>query len=209
MNMNNKIYFLYQQLYEKYGISPEAVKARDLKQQLLRFEQLLACSDVEMDDSILDVGCGSGELLSYMRKIGLNGEYCGVDFIKEFVEHGNNFFKKDTASNFIQIDIENDDIPKSFDWVILSGVFNDLRDDSEMFFYSTLDKMFKSSTKGIVFNSLTKYVDYEDNNLFYTYPDKVMRYCLENFSKYIVLKTNYQLKKDTIPFEYSLCVYKK
>ena len=78
-----------------------------------------------------------------------------------------------------------------------------------MFFYSTLDKMFEASTKGIVFNSLTKYVDYEDNDLFYTYPDKVMKYCLENFSKYIVLKTNYQLKKDTIPFEYSLCVYRK
>jgi len=209
MNMNNKIYLLYQQLYEKYGISPEAVKARDSKQQQLRFEHLFACSDVQEDDSILDIGCGSGELLNYMRKIGLNGEYCGIDFIKEFVEHGNNFFKNDRASSFVQIDIENDDIPKSFNWVILSGVFNDLRDDSEMFFYSTLDKMFEASTKGIVFNSLTKYVDYEDNDLFYTYPDKVMKYCLENFSKYIVLKTNYQLKKDTIPFEYSLCVYRK
>lgn len=37
----------------------------------------------------------------------------------------------------------------------------------------------------------------------------VMKYFLENFSKYAVVKTNYQLKKDTIPFEYSLCVYKK
>ena len=58
---------------------------------------------------ILDIGCGSGELLNYMRKIGLNGEYCGIDFIKEFVEHGNNFFKNDRASSFVQIDIENDE----------------------------------------------------------------------------------------------------
>ena len=74
MNMNNKIYLLYQKLYEKYGISPEAVKARDSKlTTIFRFEHLFACSDVQEDDSILDIGCGSGELLNYMRKIGLNG----------------------------------------------------------------------------------------------------------------------------------------
>ena len=209
MNMNNKIYTLYQELYQKYGVSPEAVKARDSEQQQLRFKYLLSCSNIDLNESILDIGCGSGELLDYLRKNGINGQYCGVDFIKEFIEHGNIFYKKDVDSKFIHLDIVNDHIPKPYDWVVLSGVFNDLRDDSEMFFYSTLDKMFEASSRGIMFNSLSKYVDYEDENLFYTYPDKVMKYCLENFSKYVVVKTNYQLKKDTIPFEYSLCVYKK
>ncbi len=207
--MNDKIYLLYKQLFEKYGVSPNAVKARSVEQQELRFKYLLSCADIETNDSILDVGCGSGELLKYLRKNQLNGLYCGVDFIKEFIDYGNHLYKKDKNSKFIQMDIVKDNFNESYDWVLLSGVFNDLREDSEKFFYSTIDKMFESSNKGIVFNSLTKYVDYEDENLFYTHPDKVMKYCIQKLSGYVVIKTNYQLKKDTIPFEYSLCVYKK
>ena len=33
-------------------------------------------------------------------------------------------------------------------------------------------------------------------------------FCIKNLSKYIILKTNYQLKKKTIPFEYSMAVFK-
>ncbi len=209
MNMNNNIYSLYKKLYKKHGISPEAVKARDSEQQKNRFEYLLSCAQIKKNDSILDVGCGSGEMLSFLRKNKLKGFYCGVDFVDEFVEHANHAYKKDLKAKFIKMNITNEEFEESYDWVLLSGVFNDLREDSEVFLYSTIEKMFKASNKGIIFNSLTKYVDYEDENLFYSYPDQVIKYCFENLSKYIVLSTNYQLKENTIPFEYSLCVYKK
>ena len=55
--------------------------------------------------------------------------------------------------------------------------------------------MYKIANKGIAFNSLSKYVDFEDESLYYTYPDKTLKYCIENLSKFTVLKTNYQLKK--------------
>ena len=207
--MNNKIYSLYKELYKKHGVSPEAVKARNSAQQKNRFEYLLSCAQIQKNDSILDVGCGSGEMLNYLRINEYKGFYCGVDFLSEFVEHANDIYKKDKKSKFIEMDVTTENFTESYDWVMLSGVFNDLREDSEVFFYSMIEKMFKASNKGIIFNSLTKYVDYEDENLFYTYPDKVIKYCFENLSKYIVLNTNYQLKEKTIPFEYSLCVYKK
>ena len=69
--------------------------------------------------------------------------------------------------------------------------------------------MYDTANKGIAFNSLSKYVDYEDESLYYTYPDKTLKYCIENLSKYTILKTNYQLKENTIPFEYSVSVFKK
>ena len=69
--------------------------------------------------------------------------------------------------------------------------------------------MYEVCNKGIVFNSLSKYVDYEDKLLYYTYPDLTLKYCIENLSKYTIINTNYQLKKDTIPFEYSICVFNK
>ena len=71
-----------------------------------------------------------------------------------------------------------------------------------------LTKMFKACRKGIIFNSLSKYVDFEDKSLFYSHPDKIFKFCVQNLSKYIILKTDYQLKKGTIPFEYTMCVKK-
>jgi hypothetical protein len=75
--------------------------------------------------------------------------------------------------------------------------------------HKLIKKMYLSSKKGIVFNGLNKYVDYEDKKLFYSYPDKILKYCINNLSKYVILKTNYQLKKNTIPFEFSVAVFKK
>ena len=93
--------------------------------------------------------------------------------------------------------------------MILSGLFNDKTKNSEKFMYKIIKKMFLSSRKGIVFNGLSKYVDYEDKKLFYNYPDKILKFCISNLSKYVVLKTNYQLKNNIIPFEYSIAVFKK
>ena len=74
--------------------------------------------------------------------------------------------------------------------------------------YRIIKKMFISSKKGIVFNSLSKHVDFEDKTLFYTYPEKILSFCIKKLSKFVVLKTDYQLKKGIIPFEYTICVKK-
>ena len=66
--MDDKIKNLYQSLFEKFGVSPEAVKARDAKQQYLRFKHLIDLAEINQEDSVLDIGCGSGELLTYLRK---------------------------------------------------------------------------------------------------------------------------------------------
>ena len=57
-----------------------------------------------------------------------------------------------------------------------------------------LTKMFWPVER-IIFNSLSKYVDFEDKTLFYSYPDKIFKFCVQNLSRYVILKTDYQLKK--------------
>ena len=116
---------------------------------------------------------------------------------------------KNSKIKFLKLDIDKKQFPKNYDWFVLSGLFNDKDKNSEKFMIKTITKMFKASNKGIAFNSLSKYVDYEDKKLFYSKPDKIFKYCIENLSKYVILKTNYQLKKNTIPFEYTMAVFKK
>ena len=99
--MDENIQSLYQNLYNTYGISPEAVKARDSSQQEMRFTHLLSVSELKKDDSVLDVGCGSGEFLKYLRGLNYNGEYCGIDFVEDFITYGNKKFKNDSNVSFV------------------------------------------------------------------------------------------------------------
>ena len=192
--MKNNIFYLYKNLYKKYGFSPCSVKARDTKQQYLRFKHLISLIDIKKNDKVLDVGCGLGDLSDYLKKIDINCKYHGIDFIDEFIQTAREEYG-DKRTRFSKLDIFRSKLPKNYDWLILSGLFNDKTKNSEKFMNKIIKKMFFSSKKGIVFNGLNKYVDYEDKKLFYNYPDKVLKFCINNLSKYVILKTNYQLKK--------------
>ena len=135
--------------------------------------------------------------------------YTGLDFLENFVNISSKKYKKDKKAKFLKLNIKSQTIQKKYDWVLLSGTFNDKHKDSKKDMLKILIKMFKSCRKGIVFNSLSKYVDYEDEKLFYTYPDKIFSFCVKKLSKYVILITDYQLKKGVIPFEYTMCVKKK
>jgi SAM-dependent methyltransferase len=206
--MKNKIFILYKDLYKKFGVSPSSVKARNTNQQNLRFKHLLNLIEIKKNDKVLDVGCGLGDLSYYLKKNKISCNYLGVDFVEEFI-HAATTLYGNNKTKFLKFDIDKNKFPKNYDWLILSGLFNDKTKNSEKFMYKIIKKMFLSSKKGIVFNGLTKYVDYEDKKLFYNYPDKILKFCINNLSKYVVLKTNYQLKKNIIPFEYSIAVFKK
>jgi len=206
--MKNNIFYLYKSLYKKFGISPGSVKARDAKQQYLRFKHLISLVDIKRNDKILDVGCGLGDLSNYLKKNKIYSKYHGIDFIEEFIQAAKNTYG-DKRTRFSRMDIYKDKFPSDCDWLILSGLFNDKTKNSEALMFKIIKKMFYSAKKGIVFNGLNKYVDYEDRKLFYNYPEKILKYCINNLSKYVILKTNYQLKKNTIPFEFSVAVFKK
>ena len=207
--MSKKIHSIYKDLYLKYGDNIASVKSRNQKQQYVRFKYLINCINFKKNESLLDVGCGLGDLAGYLKKNKIECNYLGIDFVDNFINTASKKYSKDQKTKFLKMDIEKDAFPKNYDWLLLSGLFNDKDKNSYKFMIKIITKMFKASKKGIVFNNLTKYVDYENKTLFYTYPDKIFRYCVTNLSRYIVLKTNYQTKKGTIPFEYTMAVYKK
>lgn len=198
---------LYKGLFLKHGDSPYAIKARDKKQQYKRFANLIRCCDLKKGDTVLDLGCATGELYEFLKKYKIK-KYCGVDFVDMFIKTAKKKYSKNKKLKFIQLDFEKKNIPKGFDWVFLSGTFNDKKKNSKAFMKKTLIKMFKTSKKGIVFNSLSTHVDYRDKELFYSSPEETLNFCVKNLSKYFIIRSDYQLKKNTLPFEYSMCIKK-
>ena len=70
------------------------------------------------NSKIYDVGCGFGDLYTFLNKKKIKFDYTGLDINKNFLE-----FARKKNARFIQFDLRKDKIPKA-DWIISSGVFN-------------------------------------------------------------------------------------
>ena len=205
--MTNKIKNYYAELFKKHGNSPAAVQHISTEDQYKRFDVL--CSDISKNTSIIDVGCGLGDMLSYLRAKGFQGKYLGLDFVNEFIQHNKKFFNADLKANFMIFDILKDEFPKGYEQIILSGVFNNIIDNNEYFAKTTLQKMFNASTKQISFNMMSTYVDYTNDNLFYYNPLDIFDFCKRNLSKHLLLKHDYGLGQNQYPYEFSIFVRKE
>jgi cyclopropane fatty-acyl-phospholipid synthase-like methyltransferase len=147
----------------------------DSASEYRRFDVLLDAVDLN-GMSLLDVGCGIGDLYHYL----VTGHktqvmYTGVDLLEAMIERAKNRFPE---ANFITEDLtENDPFgPESFDVVFCSGVFNLKIGDHDRFARTMLPILAKLSRKFLVFNML--HTDSPDRNSRYCYfdPDDVVRW---------------------------------
>jgi len=196
----------YKKLLTLHGYSPKSLQWSCKDTQHKRFELLTQISPTLT--SVLDVGCGFGDLFSYLKeKKKISGNYIGIDFVESFIKAATSIHGDSPNASFLVCDIEKDPYPTRCDFALLSGVFNNKRQDNEIFMFKTLEKMFRAVKKGIAFNALTHYVDYFDKELFYSDPLKVFDFCKRNLSRKMTLKNDYLLKKDSIPYEYTVYIY--
>jgi SAM-dependent methyltransferase len=89
------------------------------KTQEARFNALLAVDDLK-NKSILDLGCGLGCLYGYLKEIGWNGEYTGMDILDMMVKGARNRFP---GVDFEKRDILLDPPRRQWDYIFISGIF--------------------------------------------------------------------------------------
>ncbi len=87
-----------------------------------RFDVLIEEVDLE-GRSLLDVGCGLGDLLTHLRNGGIEVDYTGVDLLERMVAAAK---KRNPSGQFVQADLftANPFPPRSFDVVFCSGTLN-------------------------------------------------------------------------------------
>src|SRR3989442_4946352 len=76
--------------------------------------------------SVLEVGCGRGDLLASLRP----GRGVGVDFSTEMVNRAQ---QRHPELNIVQMDAHALDLDQQFDFIILSDLVNDLWDAQKVF----------------------------------------------------------------------------
>lgn len=139
----------YSSAYKKYGISARGLNWSGKDSQYIRFEVI---TDILKDElstcSIVDAGCGFGDLYLFWQKIGLHVKsYVGIDSMQNSINICQERLPK---TSFTCKDILKDELPCA-DWYVASGTLNILNDFQTWLF---LEKILAYSRKGIVFNIL-------------------------------------------------------
>ena len=110
--------------FKEHACGARRVGWRGERDQALRFEVCAAALDLSRVSSVLDVGCGLGELSSFLRKAGYSGGYLGIDVLDEMVLGA---CARHPGERFSSVDILDPCAPlldERFDLVVACGVLS-------------------------------------------------------------------------------------
>ena len=186
---------LYSSLLQKYGDSYLSLNWGSKVSQHLRFKVL---SEIGLNpgDSILDVGCGLGDLYEWLKLNDIDIEYSGVDITPAMIDFARKRFPN---VNFIEGNGCNafEDLNKRFDFILASGIFAHRQKNPVGFLKDSIKDMFKISNKGIAFNCLSAWREEKDVDEFYADPVEILNYC-RSISNRIIFRHDYHSGDFTI-----------
>lgn len=129
--------------------SSEAVAWTTKESQEKRFEILLEIGVDKNNDTLLDLGCGLGHLVDYMKNNDYDiKNYTGIDINPHYIFFAN---KRNIDCRFIDGEIF--DINDKYDYIIGSGNFTIKMPLDEVL--NSINKAYTLANKGIAFNFLT------------------------------------------------------
>jgi SAM-dependent methyltransferase len=187
----------YNDRFKKYGHSNDTLGWTKGKHEL-RYHILLTQWNLE-NKSVLDFGCGFGDMYNYAKNLGLKIEYYGVDLNKELILEG----KKDYPDANLEFrDALESGLSRKYDYILSSGVHNFKIKDNWSFIEKTFELYNEYSLKGFALNFLSNRVDYTLEDTYHSDPVKIVELAYK-YSNKIVLRNDY------MPFEFTLFVDKQ
>jgi SAM-dependent methyltransferase len=187
----------YNENLKKYGYSPKTLEWSKNRQPI-RFKALSEIGDLDTC-SILDVGCGFGDLYGFSIKRGFkNMKYTGYDINENLIKIAREVYPD---AHFEVKEVEKDKTNKKFDWVFSCGIFNNKISDNASFIRNMLKRMFELCNKGVAADFMSTYVDFKNERAYYANPEEVFEFC-KTLSRRVLLRHDY------MPFEFCVYIYK-
>lgn len=141
--------------------------------QQQRFSVLAKIADLN-NQSVLDVGCGHGDLSAYLQGLYPSVRYFGVEQIPELLNVAIEKYAAVPETLFFQGDFAASDLP-STDFILVCGSLN-YRNSDPLFVLRMIEKLFANCRKGFGFNLLS-HVDPPDGLLTSYKPGFIVEYC--------------------------------
>ena len=176
-----------------YGIDSRSLNWGSAESQQLRFRILSEVCALD-GKSILDVGCGLGDLHGWLKSNNVNARYAGIDIVPEMVSIAQSRFDGVSfeVSNLLQ-----DDPKPGMDVVMASGIFAKRTTEPKIFLQSMVSRMFEIAGSAVAFNSLSSWADEKEEGEFYADPIETMKFCRE-LTPWVTLRHDYHSRDFTI-----------
>jgi SAM-dependent methyltransferase len=162
---------------EAFGESSlESLGWRGEDSQRKRFEVIAAAGDFN-GCSLLDVGCGRGDLKRFLDARFKGFTYLGLDHMPAFIEQARQAYAGVPKTMFVECDFTAVTLP-AVDYVVASGALG-YRSADPAYHFEMIRKMYQCARRALIFNVL-------DAALFPVHPllvgrdcDEVVAYCRE------------------------------
>lgn len=186
----------YEDTLKTYGSDARSVHWSNEETQRVRFEVLNNIDDLS-NKSVLDVGCGLGDLYKFFITKEISVDYTGIDIVPVFIDRAQERFPEATFSveDIFLVD-------KQYDYVLASGALNFMVTDSKQYYFSMIKKIFELSKEGLAFNMLKNTAHPTDETYVAYDVNEVTAYCK-------TLSSNVVVTHDYLSWDFTVYMYKK
>jgi SAM-dependent methyltransferase len=195
-----KVAAYYAAKLAQHGTTPRGVDWNGEPSQTLRHRQFLRLFGDEHQASVLDLGCGYGDFLRFLRRQDFVGRYIGYDVAPEMIAAARQIHGEgDNRIWHVGAD------PREVaDYAVASGVLNVKGDVPTAqwrgHMRDTIDVLARVAKRGFGFNVLTLSSDpaLRRPELYYADPAEILSYCLTRFGRSVALLQDYGLWEFTV-----------
>jgi SAM-dependent methyltransferase len=188
-----------------HGPTPQGVDWNGQTSQNVRHQQFLRLLEGSVESSILDLGCGYGDFLRFLRGEGYRGAYIGYDAAPDMIAEASRLHGQGPDRQW-RVGASPVEV---VDFAVASGIFNvkgDVSIDTWVrYVRDTIDSLARAGQRGFAFNVLSLSSDPERRsaNLYYAGPTEMLSYCLGQYGRSVALLQDYGL------YEFTLVVRQK
>jgi SAM-dependent methyltransferase len=183
----------YTRLLSEHGISPRALDWGSATSQRRRFDVLVEIADLRAA-SVLDVGCGVGDLVSVLNERYANLRYAGYDLTPAMVAVAATRFPN---AHFEIRDIVTDPPGHAFDYVFASGIFTFLAGHPLEDMQAIVRAMYALARRGVAFNCLSTWASNRQAGEFLANPLDTIAFC-RTLTPHVVLRHDYMVHDFTV-----------
>jgi SAM-dependent methyltransferase len=183
----------------EHGPTPLGVDWNGPESHSLRHRQFLRLID-DLEASVLDLGCGFGDFLSFLRQAGHRGAFVGYDIAPAMIDQAKRLYGEGSDRCW-RIGAVPDE---QADFAVASGIFNvkgDVPEDGwEPYVRDTIDVLAHAGRHGFGFNmlSLSSDPDRRRPHLHYADPAGTLNWCLSRYGRSVALLQDYGLYEFTL-----------
>jgi SAM-dependent methyltransferase len=184
----------------QHGATPQGVDWNGAESHERRHTQFLRLLTGHADASVIDLGCGFGDFLRFLRAAGHHGRFIGYDVAASMIEKARELHGEDGDRQW-HVGARPAD---AADFAVASGLFNVMGDipDEEWrtYVHDTIDVLADASRLGFAFNVLSLSSDpgRRRPDLHYADPVAMLSHCLSRYGRSVALLQDYGLYEFTV-----------